>query len=322
MDSKKQTETMNMDSKHSTEDATEEICAKALQAIHAVGYPEATQQMQADKEEIYARTVRKIHADTALKRKSRVHAKRLYTAAVALSVILSTTCAAYLLGIRSGKRLSEQSPVEVTVPYGVTAGITLPDGSRATLNGGSRLTYPALFDGNRQVRLSGEGYFDIVNDKTSFTVNAAHISVKVLGTRFGFKAYDDDAHTVLTLEEGRIKAFPAGEKTDEGFTLEADQQLILNNETGEIRRQVVNAREYTSWKDGILTFRNQTLGEIAVILRRRFNIDIRISGNIKNESYGAQFKHDENIEQILDKLSYKRTWKYAKHNNVIEITEY
>ncbi|MDR1602715.1 MAG: DUF4974 domain-containing protein [Tannerella sp.] len=311
-----------MDSKHNnTEDATEEICAKTLQAIHAVGYPVATQQMHDGKEDIYTRTVRKIHADTALKHKSKVHAKHLYAAAIALSVILSATCVAYLLGVRSGKHPSAQNPVEVTVPYGTVARITLPDGSQATLNGGSRLTYPALFEDSRQVTLSGEGFFDIVRNNIPFTVNSAHISIKVLGTRFGFKAYDDDTHTVLTLEEGRIKAIPADEKTGEGFTLEPQQQLILNNETGEIRRQIVNAQEYTSWKDGILTFRNQTLDEIAVILRRRFNVDIRISGKIKNESYAALFKYGENIEQILDKLSYKRTWKYTKRNNVIEITE-
>ncbi|MDR0756300.1 MAG: DUF4974 domain-containing protein [Tannerella sp.] len=321
MDDRKQTETMNMDSKHNTEDGAEEICVRTLQAVSAVGYPAATQQMLAGKEEIYIRTVQKIHADTALRHKSRKRSKHLYAAAVALSVILSTSYAAYRFGVSSAKRLPAQNPIEVTVPCGVVAAVTLPDGSLATLNGGSRLTYPAIFEDCRQVSLSGEGYFDIVNNKTPFTVDAAHISVKVLGTRFGIKAYDDDPHTVLTLEEGRIKAFPDGEKTGEGFTLEPQQQLILDNETGEIRRQTVNAHEYTSWKDGILTFRNQTLGEIAVILRRRFNVDIRISGNVKNESYAAQFKHGENIGQILDKLSYKRAWKYAVRSNMIEITE-
>jgi hypothetical protein len=45
------------------------------------------------------------------------------------------------------------------------------------------------------------------------------------------------------------------------------------------------------------------------------------SDKIRNERYFALFKYRENIEQILDKLSYKRPWKYVKRENMIEIIE-
>jgi ferric-dicitrate binding protein FerR (iron transport regulator) len=316
------TETMNANSKHNTEETEESIYAKTLQAVNAVGYPAAVRQMHDGREEIYTRIVRKIHADSASARKNQIRFNRLY-AVTAILIILSTAATAYWLGIRNGRCVLAQNPIEVTVPYGVIAGVTLPDGSQVTLNSGSRLTYPAQFEGDRAVSLSGEGFFDIVEGRTAFIVDAAHLSVRVLGTRFDFKAYGDDPYTVLTLEEGRIKAIPAGEKTGEGIALQPDQQLILNNETGEIRRQVVDAREYISWKDSILAFRDLTLAEIAVILKRRFNVDIRLAaGKIKNERYVAMFKHGENIEQILDKLSYRRSWKYEiRNSSVIEITE-
>jgi ferric-dicitrate binding protein FerR (iron transport regulator) len=313
---------IDKDSTYDTE-GLEKILADSLRLVNRVGYPDATQQMNSDRDAIYTRLEQKIHAERALKHKKEIRSKSACAAAVTLLIIFSATCAAYQAGIRSGRRISSQNMVEVTAPYGIIARITLPDRSLVTLNGGSRLAYPAQFQGQRQVSLSGEGFFDIAKSDAPFTVNAAHISVRVLGTRFGFKAYDDDPYTVLTLEEGCIKAIPASENTDEGILLKPEQQLILNNKSGEIRRQTVNPQEYTSWKDGVLTFRNLTWDEIAVILKRRFNVDIHIaSDKIKNEKYVALFRYGESIEQILDKLSYKRPWKYIKRNDTIEITEY
>ncbi|MDR3250683.1 MAG: DUF4974 domain-containing protein [Tannerella sp.] len=313
---------MNTDSKTDRESEMEAICAEALRVVNAVGYPAATQQMSDGREEIYARVVRKIHARTEPNHKKRQLFRHVCAACIALLIVSTTAYTTYRLGFRSGNRVAMQNPVEVAAPYGAVVRITLPDGSSATLNGGSRLTYPTRFEGDRQVQLSGEGFFDVVKDETAFTVNATHISARVLGTRFGFKAYGDDPYTVLTLEEGRIKAILTDDNADEGVVLDAAQQLILNNETKEIRRQTVDAQEYVAWKDGILVFRDLTLGEIAAVLKRRFDVDIRIaSGRIKDESYVARFMYHENIEQILDKLSYRRSWKYARYDNVIEITE-
>jgi ferric-dicitrate binding protein FerR (iron transport regulator) len=314
---------IHKDSKYDTEEF-EKVFSDALRIVNAVGYPETTRQMNGDREEIRMRIEQKINAGKVIKHKRNIHYKNISAAAaaVALLVIFSTAYAAYRLGARSDERVPSGNNIEITAPYGVIARIILPDSSTVTLNGGSTLTYPALFENGRQVRLSGEGFFDVAKNSAPFTVHAAHISAEALGTRFGFKAYDDDPYTVLTLEEGCIKAIPAGENPDGGILLKPEQQLILNNETGAIRRQTVNVEEYTSWKDGVLTFRDLTWNEIAAILERRFNVEIRIaSEKIKNERYFALFKYGENIEQILDKLSYKRPWKYVKRENMIEITE-
>ena len=42
-------------------------------------------------------------------------------------------------------------------------------------------------------------------DGSPFIVHTKQFSAKVLGTRFGFKAYDTDRQAVLTLERFRAK---------------------------------------------------------------------------------------------------------------------
>ncbi|MDR1454985.1 MAG: DUF4974 domain-containing protein [Tannerella sp.] len=309
------------ESGHGTEELGK-ILTDALCVVNAIGYPETAQRMNDDKEDIYICFERKISAKTVLNQKRKSRFRGMYVAAIALPVIFSVAYTAYRTGFRSGRHIASHNLIEVTAPYGTITRVTLPDSSTVTLNCGSKLTYPALFEDERQVSLSGEGFFNVAKSSATFTVHAAHVSVKVLGTRFGFKAYDDDPYTVLTLEEGSVKAIPANENEDDGILLKPEQQLILNNKTGEIHRQVVSRQEYTSWKDGILTFKNLTWEEISVILERRFNVDIHIaSEKVKNERFVALFKYGENIEQILDKLSYKRPWKYIKRNNTIEIVE-
>ncbi|MDR0393532.1 MAG: FecR domain-containing protein [Tannerella sp.] len=280
--------------------------------------------MDKNKEDIYDRINSKIDADETVIR-MRGNRKRLrfgYSAAACIAVLCMI--ATYQVGLRSQGGEPQQTEVELRVPYGILSEMTLPDGTRVVLNGGSRLTYSTPFGAERQVYLSGGGFFDVAKDeKHPFTVHSKNVSARVLGTRFAFNAYESDLYTVLTLEEGCVEALLSNEDMKkESILLTPAQQLVLDNHTGEFQRKNVNTAEYTSWKDGILHFRGETLHEIAVILERRFDVKIHVlTKEIGNDGYVAQFKYGENVEQILDKLSYKRSWKYAKREDGIEISE-
>ena len=62
------------------------------------------------------------------------------------------------------------------------------------MNAESSLKYPVLFSGDlRKVKLEGEAYFEVIkNKKVPFKVHTNELDVKVLGTKFNFRNYEDD----------------------------------------------------------------------------------------------------------------------------------
>ncbi|MDR1371039.1 MAG: FecR domain-containing protein [Dysgonamonadaceae bacterium] len=301
---------------------TEEICTEVLSLMQIIKHPDITENMENSKRNIYNRVNYKIDADAMVVRMKRDRRILLLKYAAAACIAVLCLIAVYQVGLRSERNIPEEAQIELHVPNGLISKVTLADGTLVTLNGGSKLVYPARFGTERQVYLSGEGFFDVSKDeKHPFTVRTENIFIRVLGTRFACKAYEEDLVTVLTLEEGQVEAISVNENgRKRNVLLKPAQQLTLNNRSGELRQKNVSTYEYTAWKDGVIHFNGETLNEIAVILERRFDTKIHIlMENVENEHYVAQFKYGENVEQILDRLSHKRYWTYEKLENRIEI---
>ena len=102
------------------------------------------------------------------------------------------------------------APVPTRTMYtnkGVKACITLPDSSIVWLNSDTRIEYPEVFSGlTREVKLSGEAYFNVKRDPEHpmiITTNKG-FKVKVTGTSFNIKAYENDEIAQTTLYSGSI----------------------------------------------------------------------------------------------------------------------
>ncbi|NJO91798.1 MAG: FecR domain-containing protein [Chloroflexia bacterium] len=82
--------------------------------------------------------------------------------------------------------------INVYCPNGQHSAITLPDGSKVTLNANSQLSYhPYWWKYSRKLDFSGEAFFEVTKgDK--FSVVSKNGTTSVLGTSFNIFARDND----------------------------------------------------------------------------------------------------------------------------------
>lgn len=206
-----------------------------------------------------------------------------------------------------------ESWAEIHSPVGSRTKFQLPDGTQGWLNGGSSIKYPINFMKHRNVEISGEVWFDVVHHKSEeFRVITPYFDVKVLGTQFNVIAYDDDATAEVILERGKVLVL-AKDKEKKG-ELEPDQRLIFSKSTKKLIKESIDSKAYTSWKDGLLIFKNVPMSEIAKRLERRYNAEIILHGDsLKSSIFRATFQ-DENLDEICKMLSTVAPIKYKIHN--------
>jgi ferric-dicitrate binding protein FerR (iron transport regulator) len=202
--------------------------------------------------------------------------------------------------------------IKMEVPAGQMSIVSLPDGTTVYLNSDSKLSYPSSFAyGNRVVKLDGEGYFDVKTDKEHpFVVNTGGaINLKVYGTSFNVRAYHTDKEINATLVEGSI-----------GITDNQDHELTrlipgenakYSNHTREIVVSNVDTDFFTSWKDGMVTFKNEPLERIALKIERWYNVEIIIKNEMLGEElYNGTIMKNKPIDQILEVFRLTSSLKY------------
>lgn len=206
-----------------------------------------------------------------------------------------------------------ESWAEIHSPVGSRTKFQLPDGSQGWLNGGSSIKYPINFMKHRNVEISGEAWFDVVHLKSEeFRVITPYFDVKVLGTQFNVVAYDDETTAEVILERGKVLLLAKDQEVEE--ELSPDQHLVYNKSTKTLIKSDIDSKDYTSWKDGLLIFKNVPMSGIAKRLERRYNAEIILHGDsLKSSIFRATFQ-DENLEDICEMLSTVAPIKYKINN--------
>lgn len=185
----------------------------------------------------------------------------------------------------------------ISTPNGGQYQVVLPDGTRVWLNAASSLKFPVVFTGKeRNVELSGEGYFEVAKNKAMpFKVAINHSVVEVLGTHFNIMGYADEKSTNTTLLEGSVK-----------ITSGKEQKLIVPGEqarvNGEIEVAKVNAMQAVEWKNGNFNFSHENIETIMRKVARWYNVSVQYQGNITNEGFVGTVPRSENITEVLNAL--------------------
>jgi len=81
---------------------------------------------------------------------------------------------------------------------------TLPDGSVVHLNKNSSISYTGNFKSHREIKLTGEAFFDVIhNNAAPFTVHIKDIDVRDIGTAFNISS--NSGRVEVIVESGLVK---------------------------------------------------------------------------------------------------------------------
>ena len=199
----------------------------------------------------------------------------------------------------------------VISPAGQMTNIELPDGTLVMLNSGTKIQYSGDFtNGNRQVYLEGEAFFDVQKDvEHPFIVKSELLGVKVYGTSFNIQAYPEDRAFTATLIEGSIGIL--NRSGEEVTKLVPGEKAYFEESETNIDIRKVDTAMYTSWKEGLVTFRNERLEDIAKQIERWYNVEIVIQKEgLGDERYFGTILKNKPIDQILEVLKLTTSLEY------------
>lgn len=231
---------------------------------------------------------------------------------------------------RPARTIAQMTYSQLKVPFGAPEKKELPDGSEVWLNAGSRIRYQDGFgDTQRTVYLDGEAYFKVSHDsRVPFIVRAGNIAVRVLGTEFNVKAYEDEDKVEATLILGKVQICIAG-KPDKKIVLTPHEKLTVLNEQFRISGGAEKARQEVSfqvrevvplktadpipevaWVKDRLVFQDEDFGELARQLERRFNVHIVFSDSTLMQERLSGVFENESISKALSLLEMTTPFHY------------
>ena len=192
----------------------------------------------------------------------------------------------------------------ISNPSGVRSELVLPDSSKVWLNAESSISYTIPFNrSTRDVKLVGEAFFEVKRDKHKpFIVESGQVNVKVLGTRFNYKAFPEDSIMEVVLEEGKVKLSSKGADSEKGIIMKPGERAIVNKTTKHTTVSHGNVENFIGWHEGKLILDQSTLQEVAKRLERWYGVEVKIiDPDIRNYRISTTFEN-ESLNQILSML--------------------
>ena len=206
------------------------------------------------------------------------------------------------------------------VPRGGEFKVRLLDGTLVYMNSETELKYPVRFVGKeRRVYLSGEAYFEVQRDTTKpFIVVMNGNEVRVLGTEFNVRSYEDEKCQFTTLVAGKVLLTTHDHRCIE---LLPNEQGIVDPQ-GDIRKEQVDVALYTAWKDGNFVFRKQSLEHIMEIVERWYDLKVTFEDEwCKQVSFSGNVERYDDFSKLAEMLEATGSVKFRIKNNEIYVTK-
>ncbi len=188
----------------------------------------------------------------------------------------------------------------LTVPRGGIFRTVLSDGTKVWMNSASSLRYPVSFSGKvREVVLSGEAYFEVAKNKSKpFRVMVNGVEIKVLGTHFNVRGYEEDQEVSTTLLEGSVQLHTPVKSS----LLVPGERGVFRQNNADLTISKVNTEDEVAWKEGYFVFDNLSLSHIMQNISRWYDVDVVFQGKVKDAKFGGTISRQRDIAVILKGL--------------------
>ena len=168
------------------------------------------------------------------------------------------------------------------------------------------------------------------------------INLKVLGTAFNVRSYDNEKETETALVHGSVE-ITLRNNPDKKIVLKPGEKLLVKNipvDTSITNKKqkhdeetpiavLTNMHYYgtdsssveTSWTKNQLEFNDEPLDKIALNLERWFNVQITITNEtLKKEKYTATLEEDDKLEDFLEALKLAEGFHYSIKDREVVIS--
>jgi transmembrane sensor len=198
--------------------------------------------------------------------------------------------------------------------------IILPDGTKVTLNHGSKIEFPDEFIGKtREVTLSGEAFFEVThNPEKPFIIKTNSASIKVLGTSFNVYAYSYVPTVEVIVKTGKVElndSLLSPKSENSKVLLLPGEKGIFNKSSGKISKENTFNNNNLSWITHEIKFSYSRLDDVINILKRTYNLQIEVGAGVdRNLQLSATFTKQK-PEYIMDVIALTLNLKLEKTGN-------
>ncbi|WP_375582173.1 FecR family protein [Cyclobacterium xiamenense] len=187
-------------------------------------------------------------------------------------------------------------------PKGRKSKILLPDSSVVFLNADSELSYPRNFKENRQVRLTGEAFFEVKKYKQlPFVVKAAHLTTTVLGTSFNINT-DYLESTAVALATGKIHI--RNDDTGKDMLLRPGEASLVFRGEQPMKKYTVDPEKISLWTEGVLHFDKEPFALVKTKLENWYGVQIAVEGPVPEVTCSGTFKKQAYLSDVLTVLAH------------------
>ena len=214
----------------------------------------------------------------------------------AAAVLLVLVCCSWLVYYFVMNRGNEM----ITIASGNTTVIdTLPDGTVVTLNKNATLAYaPNLSGKTRNVKLTGEAFFDVSPDKERpFVIQANDVEVLVVGTSFNVKS--DTKKTEVIVETGIVKVA----KNQNNVTLKPNEKATVYHNANMPVKELNDDVLYNYYRTKEFVCNGTPLWRLADVLNEAYGVEITIPNEKLRDMPITTTFRNEPIENILAVIS-------------------